>query len=145
LGRLDVSIIDIANLCFFVRAADVGLDDLRDVVTLQADGKVVEMLESIRAVLAEYLGYITGPDAAQQLLIKMNPLLFVVGSPRTYANLNQETIPAEQTDLFARSITRALFSKAFPGSGSIATGVSAAIDGTITAEAAGEARPSEEP
>lgn len=136
LGRIEVSVVDMANLCFFVRAADVGLDDVRDVVTLQADPEVVGRLEAIRAVVAEDLGYITGPDAAEVLRIRMNPLLFVVGAPRTYHNLNQEIIAAERTNLFARSITRALFSKAYPGSGSIATGVGSAIEGTITAETA---------
>ena len=141
LGVIQASVVDMANFHIFVRAADVGMDHERDIITLQADKDVVSRLEAIRAVVAEELDYIKGPDAPQQLRLKMNPLLFVVGKPRTYKTLNDKTVEKSSYDLFARSITRGLFSKAYPGSGSIGTGICAGLAGTITAEmAAGEAR-----
>ena len=134
LGALDVSVVDMANLCLFVRASDVGMDDERDIVTLQNDAAVVARLESIRAEVSRALGFIDGPNAAEDLLVKMNPLLFVVGAPRTYTALNGATIAGDSYDLFSRSITRAAFSKAYPGTGSIGTAIACGIDGTLAAQ-----------
>lgn len=136
LGRIQASVVDMANLHIFVRTADVDMDHEQDIVSLQADQEVVSRLEAIRAVVAAELDYIKGPDAAKDLRLKMNPLLFVVGKPRTYKSLNGHTVEGDSYDLFARSITRGLFSKAYPGSGSIGTGICAGLEGTITAEMA---------
>ncbi|MHB8772881.1 MAG: PrpF domain-containing protein [Syntrophales bacterium] len=136
-GPLDVSVIDMANLCLFVRAADVGMDHAQDVVALQGDRALVAALEKIRETVARELGLIEGDDVAEELLVAVNPLLFIVGRPRDYRTLAGETVAGHGFDLFARSITRAAFSKAYPGSGSIATGVGSGLPGTIPAEMAG--------
>lgn len=142
LGRIEASVLDMGNFCIFVRAADVGLDHEKDIVTCQSDTAVVGRLEAIRKVVAAEMGYITGPDADEQLRLRMAPLLFAVGQPRPYHTLNDELITPDRYDLFSRSITRGVYSKTHPGSGSIGTGVSAGIAGTITAEmAAGGPRP----
>jgi 2-methylaconitate cis-trans-isomerase PrpF len=137
LGRIGLSVVDMGNFCIFVRAADVGLDHEQDIITCQADEKVIKRLEAIRKVVAAELGYITGPDSDKELKRRMAPLLFAVGPPRPYYTLNGKLIESDQYDLFSRSITRGIYSKTHPGSGSVGTGVSAGIEGTITAEMAG--------
>jgi len=134
LGKIDVSVIDMANLCLFVRATDVGLDHEKSLAELQSDREVVSRLEAIRAEVSEELDFIKGENAAEELLVSTNPLLFVVGTPRTYKAISGDTVEGSGIDLFARSITRALFSKTYPGSGSIATGVSCGIPGAIPVE-----------
>lgn len=133
-GKIDVSVIDIANLCLFVRAADVGLDHEEALAKLQADKTVVSRLEAIRATVSAELDFIKGENAAEDLLVSMNPLLFVEGTPRSYQAINGTTIEGDSTDIFARSITRALFSKTHPGTGGIATVTSCGIPGTIPTE-----------
>jgi 2-methylaconitate cis-trans-isomerase PrpF len=134
IGKLDVSIVDMANLCLFVRAADVGMDDERGIVDLQNDKDVVARLEKIRAAVSAEIGFIKGDTAAEDLMVKVNPLLFVVGRPRSYQTLIGNTVEGKDFDLFARSITRAQFSKAYPGTGSIGTAVSCGIKGTVSSE-----------
>jgi 2-methylaconitate cis-trans-isomerase PrpF len=134
IGKLDVSVIDMANLCLFVRASDIGMDHEKDVVALQNDRGVVSVLEIIRETVARELGVIKAENAAEELLVLVNPLLFIVGKPRSYKTLSGNDVEGNTFDLFARSITRAAFSKAYPGSGSIATGVSCGIPGTIASE-----------
>jgi 2-methylaconitate cis-trans-isomerase PrpF len=134
IGRLDISVIDMANLCLFVRASDIGMDHEKDVVALQSDRDVVSALEKIRETVARELGVIKAEDRAEELLVLVNPLLFIVGKPRSYKTLSGHYVEGNSFDLFARSITRAAFSKAYPGSGSIATGVSCGIPGTISSE-----------
>ena len=141
-GMVQASVLDMGNFCIFVRAADVGLDHEQDIVACQSDTAVIGRLEAIRKVVAAEMGYITGPDADEQLRLRMAPLLFAVGRPRPYSTLNGERIPPDRYDLFSRSITRGVYSKTHPGSGSIGTGVSAGIEGTIPHEmAAGGPRP----
>lgn len=134
LGRIDCSIVDMANVFVFVRAADVGLDDERGIVELQNDKDVVARLEQIRGAIALELGLIKGDSAAEDLLVIANPLLCIVGRPRSYHSLLGDRIKGTDIDLFARSTTRAQFSKAYPGSGSIATVVSCGIEGTVSSK-----------
>lgn len=141
-GLVQASVLDMGNFCIFVRAADVGLDHEQDIVTCQSDTAVITRLEAIRKVVAAEMDYITGPDADEQLRLRMAPLLFAVGQPRPYHTLNGELIATDRYDLFSRSITRGAYSKTHPGSGSIGTGVAAGIEGTIVFEmATGGPRP----
>lgn len=134
IGKLDVSIIDMANLCLFVRASDIGMDHEQDVVSLQSDRDVVAKLEKIRGTVAMEMGFIKPENAAEELMVVVNPLLFIVGKARPYKTLSGNGIEEDCFDLFARSITRASFSKAYPGSGSIATGICSGIPGTVSSE-----------
>lgn len=134
LGKLDVSVVDVANLCAFVRASDVGMDYTEDIESLQANNEILTMLESIRSAVARHVGFVT-ENVDYEMKVRMNPLLFVVGTPRQYTTLNGKVIEAESFDLFSRSFARWEFSKAYPGTGSIGTGVACTVAGTIPAEA----------
>ena len=134
LGKLDVSVVDAANLCAFVRAADVGIDNEEGIESLQANAGVVAMLESIRSVVATAVGLVTGGNIAEEMRVRVNPFVLVVGTARTYTALSDETIDGESIDLFSRCMCRWAFSKAYPASGAIGTGVGCTIAGTIPAE-----------
>jgi 2-methylaconitate cis-trans-isomerase PrpF len=112
----------------------VGMDNEESVESLQANADVVAMLESIRSAVAIGVGLVTEEHVAEEMRVRLNPMLFVVGTPRTYTALNGETIDGESIDLFARSMCRWAFSKAYPGTGSIGTGIGCTIPRTIPAE-----------
>ena len=135
LGKLDVTVVDVANLCVFVRAADVGMDNTVGVEELQANSELVALLESIRSVVAVETGLVPKEQVDEEMKVRVNPLLFVVGTPRSYTTLNGEVVDGEITDLFSRSMARFAFSKTYPATGSIGTGVGCVLKGTIPAEA----------
>ena len=81
LGRIEVSVIDAANLCIFVRTEDVGIDPLAGVEELQADTALVDRLEAIRATVSRDIGFVT-EDVEQEMKVRVNPLLFAVGAAR---------------------------------------------------------------
>ena len=140
LPGLEVSVIDAANLCIFVRAADVGLDPLTSVVELQADRALVAQLEAIRAAVSRDIGFVT-ENVEDEMRVRVNPLLFAVARPRDYTALNGSTVHERDHDILARSIARGAFSKAYPGTGSIGTAVACGIEGSIAAGAfAGQVR-----
>lgn len=135
-GRLQVSIVDMANFHVFVRAADIGLNTGASVFDLQADTALVRRLEAVRKAAAAHVGFIDGPNADEELRVSMNPLCFAVGSPIDYVATGDTHVSAEEYDLFSRSLARFEFSKAYPGSGAAGTSVAAGIPGTLVHEAA---------
>ena len=135
IGKLDVSVVDMANLHIFVRARDVGLDLEKDIFALQADDALVARLEAVRKAVSHEIGFITGDNADEELQVSMNPLLFVVNEPVTYTATGGKVIEAGSYDLFSRSMARFAFSKAYPGSGAAGTSVAVGIPGTIANEA----------
>jgi hypothetical protein len=135
LGRIEVSVIDAANLCIFVRVEDVGIDSLTGVEELQADRALIERLENIRATVSRDIGFLAEGDVAEEMKVRVNPLLFAVAAPTTYKALNNVVVRQDEHDILSRSMTRRAFSKAHPGTGSIGTAVASGIEGTIAHEA----------
>jgi 2-methylaconitate cis-trans-isomerase PrpF len=135
LGRVQVSVIDAANLCIFVRVEDVGIDPLTGVEELQANTALIDRLEAIRATVSRDIAFITEGDVAEEMRVRVNPLLFAVAPPATYKALNNVTVNERDHDIISRSMARRAFSKAHPGTGSIGTAVACGIEGTIAAEA----------
>jgi len=134
LGRIDVSVIDAANLCIFVRVEDVGIDPLTGVEELQANRALIDRLEAIRATVSRDIGFITEGDVVEEMKVRVNPLLFAVAPPTTYKGLNNVTVREDEHDILSRSMARRAFSKAHPGTGSIGTSVACGIEGTIAQE-----------
>jgi 2-methylaconitate cis-trans-isomerase PrpF len=135
LGRIEVSVIDAANLCIFVRVEDVGIDPLTGVEELQSDTALIDRLEAIRATVSRDIGFITEGDVSEEMKVRVNPLLFAVAPPTTYKALNNVTVNESDHDILSRSMARRAFSKAHPGTGSIGTSVACGIEGTIAQEA----------
>ena len=131
LGRIDVSVIDAANLCIFVRVEDVGIDPQTGVEELQADRALIDRLEAIRATVSRDIGFITEGDVIEEMKVRVNPLLFAVARPATYKALNNVVVKEDDHDILSRSMARRAFSKAHPGTGSIGTSVACGIEGTI--------------
>ena len=138
IGPMDISIVDMANLHIFVRASDIGLATNLSIYDLQADEALVGRLEAVRKAVAAHVGFITGPNADEELKVSMNPLIFAVAPPCDYVSNNGTLIKASDYDLFSRSLSRFEFSKAYPGSGAAGTSVAAGIPGNLAADAAGD-------
>ena len=138
IGSLDVSVIDMANFLIFVRAADIGMDTSQSIFDMQADTALVARLEAVRKAVSAHIGFISGPDADQELRISTNPLIFAVAPPCDYVGNNGVAVTAAQHDLFSRSLARYEFSKAYPGSGAAGTAVAAGIPGTLVSEASND-------
>jgi 2-methylaconitate cis-trans-isomerase PrpF len=134
LGRIEVSVIDAANLCIFVRTEDVGIDPQTGVEELQANKALVDRLEAIRATVSRDIGFVT-EDVEEEMKVRVNPLLFAVAEPVTYKALNNVVVLKDDHDILSRSIARRAFSKAHPGTGSIGASVACGIAGTIAHEA----------
>lgn len=133
-GGLEASVVDFANLCVFVRTADIEMDPATPLDALQADPEVVARLEAIRAAVAVAVGLVPPDRAADEMKVRVNPLLFLIGRPAAYRTYGGAAIAEAAMDLFARSFARGAFSKAYPGTGAAGTGIACALPGTIAAQ-----------
>ena len=130
-GRIEGSLVDVVNPCFFIRARDVGLrgDEVK-----KADfpaGKL-EQLETIRREVFRLLDkeYVE-KDAV--------PFLAFVAGPMDYENhLTHERISAGDIDFLSRVFFLGGIHQTYPGSISCCTGSAAVIPGTTVYEARGE-------
>lgn len=129
-GRIEGTLVDAVNPCFFIRAEDLGLRGDEVKKTDFAEGKLQE-LELIRKEVFRVLGKPYNEKDAV-------PFVAFVTSPRDYENhLTHETIHAEDVDFLARLYFLGGIHQTYSGSISCCTGAAAAIPGSVVHEARG--------
>jgi 2-methylaconitate cis-trans-isomerase PrpF len=133
IGPVDVSMVDAANPCVFVRAQDIGLtgNELPD--TLDANTVVRDRLQRIRRVAAVAMG-LARDDAEAALNIGI-PAIGFVAPPMPAPTLSGEVISPDQIDLTARFISNGQPHRALPLTASLCTAVAARIEGTLPFQA----------
>ncbi len=135
-GRIEGTLVDAVNPCFFVRAEDLGLrgDEVKS--TDFAEGKLKE-LELIRK---EVFNLLDKPYDEQDAV----PFVAFVTKPKEYTNhLTKETIKAEDADFLARLYMLGAIHQTYSGSIACCTGAASVIPGTIVYEARGKKDTSE--
>lgn len=121
LGReIDVSIVDIANTCVFIKASDLGLSGSELPQTMPASA--VEILDEIRVLAAELAG----------IKSYLLPFQVIVAEPHDYVDfLYGRVIPKDGHDLVARLFVEKIMHKAYAGTGATCLAVAARIDGSV--------------
>jgi methylitaconate Delta-isomerase len=121
LGKsIDISIVDIANICVYIKAQDLGLIGTELPGTFSE--KTLDTLEEIRrkaAVLAGIDSYLL-------------PFQVLVSEPRDYPEfLTGRTVQAANTDVVARLFVERTLHKAYAGTGATCLAVAAKVDGSV--------------
>ncbi|MCC4242083.1 PrpF domain-containing protein [Thalassospira povalilytica] len=128
---LPVTIIDMANLSVLVQADKLNVDLSLSLNRLQEDRNLTHTLDQIREAVLIKLGMATPETATEIIRRSVNPLVQILAQPQAYCDLAGNTISVQSHDVLSRSYARGAFSKAFPGTGAIGTGVCAFIAGTV--------------
>jgi 2-methylaconitate cis-trans-isomerase PrpF len=132
-GSIEVSLVDAARPCVFVRARDIGLTGTELPESLDANTQVLALLEAIRRAAAIAMG-LAGSDAdARQS--RGIPAVGFIAPPMNAPTLSGETIQATNIDLTARFISNGQPHRALPVTSSLCTAVATRITGTIVHEA----------
>ena len=137
LGAIEVSMVDAANACVFVRAADLGLTGRELPDAIEANAPLLAKLETIRRAASVAMGIAPSLEAAGG--IRVVPFIALVSPPAAAPMLTGETLAAEAIDLTARVMSNGQPHRALPLTISLCTAVAARIDGTVVAEMAGPA------
>jgi hypothetical protein len=136
LGKIEVSIVDVANPMVFVRASDLGLTGLETPAEIDGSRKNLDLLESIRAKAAVRIGMAETEEEATQKSPAF-PMLAFVGPAQDYRDyISGRVIRGEDVDLVARLMFMQVMHKTYAGTGTTCTGAAAKIPGTIVNEAA---------
>jgi 2-methylaconitate isomerase len=132
-GPIDVSMVDAANACVFVRARDIGLTGRELPEELERDPALLEKLQAIRRLASVAMGI--ARDDAEARTIAAVPIIGFVAPPMDSPTLSGEPTTAAQVDLTARFLSNGQPHRALPLTASLCTAVAARIAGTLVAEA----------
>ena len=132
-GPIDVSMVDAANACVFVRARDLGLTGRELPEELERDTALLEKLQAIRCEASVAMGI--AKDEAEARSIAAVPIIGCVAPPMDSATLSGDPITAAFVDLTARFLSNGQPHRALPLTASLCTAVAARIAGTLVAEA----------
>ncbi|MDB5856959.1 MAG: PrpF family protein, partial [Ramlibacter sp.] len=136
LGAVEVSVVDAANPCVFVRAADLGLTGAELPAQMEDQPQVLAQLHAIgrHALVAAGLA----PDLAAARARSL-PLIAWVAPSLAASDLSGHVIAASDADLCVRMLSDGQPHRALPMTGSICTAVAARIPGSVVAECASAA------
>ncbi|MDA8185561.1 MAG: 3-methylitaconate isomerase [Actinomycetota bacterium] len=125
-STVEVSLVDIGNLCVFFPAAGAGMTGLESASTLTGDQ--IAAVGAIQDAAARSLGMPTGG---------LVPIPVAVAAPASYTAFGSgRAVGSDQMSLLARVVGgRPLaMHKAYPGTAGVCTAVAARIPGTVVAE-----------
>jgi 2-methylaconitate cis-trans-isomerase PrpF len=131
-GSIGASLVDAANPAVFVRAADVGLTGTELPDQLEANPKILKLLDDIRVQGSVRMGIAPDVQAARSIGV---PFMAFVSPPKDAPTLSGETVSAVDTDLAVRVVSSGQPHRALPVTISLCTAVAARITGTTVAEA----------
>jgi 2-methylaconitate isomerase len=133
-GTLDVSMVDAANACVFVWAADIGLSGTELPDELERDTGLMARLMAIREAASVAMGVAESVEAARR--ISAVPYIGFVAPPLQAPLLSGQVIRPSEIDLTVRIISNGQPHRALPLTASLCSAVAARIDGTVVNEAA---------
>lgn len=139
-GRFTVSLVDAANPCVFVRAADLGISGTELPPEIAANAELMRTLEEIRSAAAVRLGFIDDPARATAETPAIPKVAFVA-APTAYTTSAGRAVAAAETSLVARCMSMQTPHKAYAVTVGICTAAAAKIAGTVVAEVYREGEP----
>jgi len=140
-SRVDVTVVDMVNICGFFRASDFGLGctglelPAPDGSIIRPDGMLARLTE-LRLKIAELIGWdgYTLESIGKATL----PFAVSVAPPADYTDLDGGAVRARDVDIVARFYLESIMHSAAPGSGSTCLAAAAAVPGTVPNDVLGD-------
>ncbi len=128
-GAIDVSLVDAANACVFVRAESLGLTGTEAPEQIERDTRLMEALLAIRMHASVVMGIAPDLHAARAKIT--TPSIGIVASPAAWLSLDGGELAAEAADLSVRMISSNQAHRALPLTASVCIAVAAALPGSL--------------
>jgi 2-methylaconitate cis-trans-isomerase PrpF len=128
-GRFNVSMVDAANACCFVRADELGIRGTEMPEALDADAALLERLQAIRLAASVAMGIAATPEEARAK--RVVPFIGFVSGAQTASTLTGEQIAADAVDLTGRMISNGQPHRALPLTASLCMAVAARLEGSV--------------
>lgn len=121
------TLVDAANACVFLDAAELGLTGAESPDTIEARPETMVLLDALRRIAAVRMGIAETPEAAPLAI----PKVAVVSPPADYRALDGQTIGAATHEVAVRMISMERAHRAVPLTGGMALGVACRIEGSL--------------
>lgn len=141
-GKIEATILDVSNPMVLVRAEDLGALGTELPEEVNANEKLMDLLEKIRGLAACKMGFAKDLTDASENSPAVPKVGFVTG-PKTYREIGGSQVEACNMDLCARVISVFKCHKACPLTSASAVAVAAALEGTVVQKLLGEKMDSE--
>jgi 2-methylaconitate cis-trans-isomerase PrpF len=128
-GRFNVSMVDAANACCFVRADELGLTGTEMPEALDANTALLERLAAIRLSASVAMGIAATREEA--IAKRVVPFIGFASGPQSAKTLTGEPIEADQVDLTGRMISNGQPHRALPLTASLCMAVAARLEGSV--------------
>lgn len=131
--RIDVSLVDVANPCVFVRASDMGLEGDELPVEMASTPGLLDRFERIRSEVCEQIGLVDdAADAPDET--PTTPFIATVAPPLNYDCSVDRSIAASEIDTTGRIITTGTPHHAYAMTGAMSLAAASQLPGTIPSE-----------
>jgi 2-methylaconitate isomerase len=138
-GKIKASMVDAANACVFVRAADLGAKGTELPEEIEGNPELLKKLAAVRVAASVAMGISkTVAEAARASV----PFVGFVSAPQDSKTLTGETLAASGMDVAARMMSNGQPHRALPLTCTLCLAVAARIEGSVVNEVA---RPSKDP
>jgi len=139
-GKFRVSMVDAANACVFVRAADLGIKGTELPDAIDANPELLKKLSAIRIAASVAMGVTKTPEeAAKRAAV---PFVGFISGPQDAKTLTGETLNATGMDLTGRMMSNGQPHRALPLTCTLCMAVAARLDGSVVHQAT---RPADNP
>lgn len=129
----EISLVDAGNPLVFIRAESLGMKGTESPDEIENNAELMRIIEKIRGWAAARMGLCEAPEEAARVT-PYNPFFAIVSKPQSYQAVNGKRIGEEEIDLTARLLFMLRMHKAYPITGTVATGAAARIPGTVAWE-----------
>ncbi len=130
-GRtFSVSVVDAAIPVVFMRAEKLGLQGTETPEQIEQNRELMDTIEQIRGRVAERIGLV---DNWEQAAVKSpyTPFFAMVSPAQDYRTFDGTEVSSGEIDLVSRLVFMLRMHKAYPGTGTVCTGVTAKIPGSV--------------
>jgi 2-methylaconitate cis-trans-isomerase PrpF len=128
-GTFNVSMVDAANACVFLHAADLGVAGTELPDALDGNAALLERLQAIRLSASVAMGIAPTIEAAKAK--RLIPFVGFVSGPQDSTTLTGGSIGAHEADLTARVISNGQPHRALPLTASLCMAVAARLEGSV--------------
>jgi 2-methylaconitate cis-trans-isomerase PrpF len=128
-GRFNVSMVDAANACCFVRADELGLTGTEMPEALDSNTALLERLAAIRLAASVAMGIASNDEEARAK--RVVPFIGFVSGPQDAVTLTGEKLAAGDVDLTGRIISNGQPHRALPLTGSLCMAVASRLAGSV--------------
>lgn len=124
-----VSVVDAGNVVVFIRAEELGLTGTETPARIDGDSALMDRIEEIRGKVCEKIGLVEHWEDAKRLT-PYQPFFAMVSPPAAHTCFNGAEVAADQVDVVSRLTFMLKMHKAYPVTGTVATGAVARVQGS---------------